>query len=127
MPYTKSLSRLNNITDMKIAKTMSELDELRSQIRELENKKQHLFEELEKCKSLMEHLINEKVSNMSEYYKTRSNISLQGTKIVMLEAQIENIDDEIEELSEGLGKFHEEILKLKRKKKKYDRILQEGK
>ncbi len=127
MPYTKSLSRLNNITDMKIAKTMSELDELRTRIHELENHKKYLFEELEASKSLMQHLINEKVSNMSEYYKTRSNISHQGTRIVMIEAQIENTDDDIEELSEGLGKFHEEILKLKRKKKKYDRILQEGK
>ena len=75
----------------------------------------------------MIHLVNEKVVNISAYYKTRSNISLQGTRITMIEMGIDNINEDLNDLSIKIAELHEQLIQFKRKKKKYNRILVEGK
>ena len=117
MPYTKSLIKLNELTDMKIAKNMSETDTLRNKIMELENLRAELHQELESSKALLIHLVNEKVVNISAYYKTRSNISLQGTRITMIEMRIDNINEDLNDLSIKIAELHEQLIQFKRKKK----------
>lgn len=126
MPYTKSLIKLNDITDMKIAKTMSEMDALNGKIQQLENIKNDLYQELENCRNEMNRLVNEKLNNIRGYYKTRSDISIQGARIVTIETRIDNINDDIKELKSQIDVLYQEVIRLKRKKRKYNRILLEG-
>jgi outer membrane murein-binding lipoprotein Lpp len=126
MPYTKSLIKLTDITDMKIAKTMSESDVLNGKVQQLEAIKNQLDDEIRQCRLEMERLVNEKLNNIRAYYKTRSEISIQGSRLVTIEARIDNIEADIKELNDKIDILYQETLRLKRKKRKYNRILLEG-
>ncbi len=127
MPYTKSLIKLTDITDMKIAKTMSESDVLNGKVQQLEVIKNQLNGEIQQCRLEIERLINEKLNNIRAYYKTRSEISIQGSRLVSIEARIDNIEADIKELNDRIDILYQETIRLKRKKRKYNRILLEGK
>ncbi len=127
MPYTKSLIKLTDITDMKIAKTMSESDVLNGKVQQLEGIKNQLNGEIQQCRLEIERLINEKLNNIRAYYKTRSEISIQGSRLVSIEARIDNIEADIKELNDRIDILYQETIRLKRKKRKYNRILLEGK
>ncbi len=126
MPYTKSLAKLTDITDMKIAKTMSESDILNGKVQQLEIIKNQLDDEIKQCRLEMERLVNEKLNNIRAYYKTRSEISIQGSRLVTIEARIDNIEADIKELNDKIDVLYQETIRLKRKKRKYNRILLEG-
>ncbi len=126
MPYTKSLIKLNDITDMKIAKTMSESDVLNGKVQRLEMILKQLNEDIAQSRFEMERLVNEKLNNIRAYYKTRSEISIQGSRIVTIEARIDNINSDIKELNTQIDILYQETIRLKRKKRKYNRILIEG-
>lgn len=126
MPYTKSLIKLNDITDMKIAKTMSESDVLNGKVQQLETIKNQLDDEIKQCRLEIERLVNEKLNNIRAYYKTRSEISIQGSRLVTIEARIDNIESDIKELNDQIDILYQETIRLKRKKRKYNRILLEG-
>lgn len=112
---------------MKIAKTMSESDVLNGKVQQLEGIKNQLNGEIQQCRLEIERLINEKLNNIRAYYKTRSEISIQGSRLVSIEARIDNIEADIKELNDRIDILYQETIRLKRKKRKYNRILLEGK
>lgn len=126
MTYTKNLSRLNDITSMKIAKSMSEVDNLKYQVLQLEQLKNELIDEHGTKNKILLELIHAPVKNIPDYYKKRSEISCLSGQLLIVTSRINNINDDLEVLSSKILKLNEEMKILHRKKKKYSKLLSEG-
>lgn len=126
MKHTKNLSRLHNITNIRIAKNISEVGNLKNKIYELETIKLSLMEDYKVKELNLNEVINSSVSKITEYYKTRSEISSLNAKKLIISSRIENIEDDINELNALIFNLNEEVTVLFRKKKKYNKLLTEG-
>ena len=123
MKYTRSLSRLNDITDMKIAQEVSELDRLLKKIDELESLRNQLKQEREAGKAEVISLINSSLSKIADYYKLRSAIAALNGRILIIETRIESVDDNIKEILEEIDKINAQISFFRKKKKKFEKLL----
>lgn len=126
MKYTRSLSKLNDITDMKIAHEVAEIDKLLKKIDELEELKEQLEQEIIDGKEELKRLINSSVSKISDYYKLRSAISALNGRLLILETRIESANDNIEEVNVEIANINEKVVFLRKKKKKFEKLLSEG-
>ena len=123
MKYTRSLSRLNDITDMKIAQEVSELERLLKKIDELESLRNQLKQEREAGKAEVISLINSSLSKIADYYKLRSAIAALNGRILIIETRIESVDDNIKEILEEIDKINAQISFFRKKKKKFEKLL----
>lgn len=126
MKYTKNLSKLHDITNIRIAKNISEVDNLKHKIDKLERLKLSLMEDYKVKELNLNEVINSFVSKITEYYKTRSEISSLNAQKLIISSRIENIEDDINELNGLILNLNEEVTVLYRKKKKYNKLLTEG-
>lgn len=126
MKYTKSLSKLIDITNLRIAKKTSETDLLKSKLVKLEELKRELQDEhAQKDKDLYDK-INSAVSKIPDYYKQRSEISYLSSQLLIVTSRINNVNDDLAEVNLMISKLNDEISGLYRKKKKYSRLISEG-
>lgn len=126
MKYTKSLSKLIEITNLRIAKNLSETESLKYKATELEKLKKELQEEYVRKNNVLNSRINSSVSKIPDYYKQRSEISSLSSQLLIVSSQIENVSENIIELSAMITTLNEQILGLHRKKKKYSKLISEG-
>lgn len=126
MKYTKSLSKLIDITNLRIAKNLSESESLKYKAIELERLKKELQDEYVRKNNELNSKINSSVSKIPDYYKQRSEISSLSSQLLIVSSQIDNVSDNLIELTAMITELNEQMLGLYRKKKKYSKLISEG-
>lgn len=126
MKYTKSLSKLIEITNLRIAKNLSETDNLKYKENKLDELRNELTEEYEKKNRELHNKINSSVSKIPDYYKQRSEISYLSSQLLIVSSRISNVSDDLIEVSGMISNLNGKIVVLHRKKKKYSKLISEG-
>ncbi|MGL4734770.1 MAG: hypothetical protein ACRCWB_06720 [Enterovibrio sp.] len=66
------------------------------------------------------------VTKIYDYYKIRSAISAFSSKATIIESKIASANDDIEDILVVISKVNERISFLRKKKKKYEKLLSNG-
>ena len=126
MKHTENLSKLYNITNVRIAKKNSEIGDVKLKLSELSSIQLKLMNECEDNGSELKKLINSTVSKIPDYYKLRSEIASLSGKTLVIENRLDSLKDDIKELNEALFSLNAEMKILHNKKRKYNKLLSEG-
>lgn len=126
MKYIESLSRLANIIEMKMANETSELVRLEKKKINLETTRAQLQKELHDTREYISRLVKQPVTKIYDYYKIRSSISAFSSKATIIESKIASANDDIEDILVVISNVNERISFLRKKKKKYERLLSNG-
>ncbi len=125
MKYIRSLSRLRELADIKIVKTMSDAEGVNAKIEQAETLKDEIEQEHQQGKEKLEQLIYSPISNIPDYYKLRSAIAAMNSHLLYLTTRISSLDDDIEEMNKQSNELNEELVRLRKKSKKFSKLIAE--